>query len=220
MGLKTGLQGFSFNRVAGTWAKALFGRVADAAASGDTVVSVRDASQGWTWNMTSLRNAARLWMLPLLGVTLLALTGCEFLAFTDEGLVKHKIEQHAAAISAKDWRAAAAFHDAKFTWAQGRRKMSGRAATQAFLKSISEIQSNDSFYTDVDAIKTVKEGQMIEALVSFQAHIVENSMAMRYSNMTWQARMYWVKRGNADWRLLGLQEITERAKRPFSRAGT
>ena len=103
-------------------------------------------------------------------------------------------------------------------WFYGGRKMTGPAATKAFLESIQGIASNDTFFTEVDSIEEKKPGQIV-ANVTFQAHIIESSMTMSYSNIVWTGRMLWVKRGNADWRILAIQETSSREKGKYSRAG-
>ena len=143
-------------------------------------------------------------------------SGCGFLAFTDEQLVKNRIRDHDAALTAHDWRAAAAFYDASIIWQQGQARYQGRAAAQGFLGSIRDIYNMDGFYTIVDSTSKPKEG-LVEAKVTMQAHLVISSATLDYSNRVWEARMGWVKRGAGKWLVAYIVETSPRKDGQFSR---
>ena len=166
--------------------------------------------------MTKVVRIARMSVCLLL---LFGASGCDifdFFVFTDEGLVKNRIREQCEAITAKDWRKAAALYDTRFQWQQGNTVLKGKAGIKAFWKSIENIVNCDEFMAVVHEVK--KTGpQKIVARVTFQAHVIESSMTMRYSNVTWEASMLWVKRGNADWRIIYIKELSARKKGKFSR---
>ena len=142
--------------------------------------------------------------------------GCDFLAFTDEGLIKRRIEAHAKAISEEEWGKAAEHYLAKTTWKRADGTgVSGTQAAQEFLDSIKQVRRRGSFYTHVEKVQKLDENR-IGALVTFQIHIVESSMSMKYSNLVWKAKMLWVKVGPGDWKIAAIHDVTARKKGKFS----
>lgn len=161
-------------------------------------------------------NTVRSVFLTVVCLLLAGTTGCNFFVFTDEGLVKNKIRENAEAITAKNWRDAAKLYDSRFTWQQGDTVLKGQEAVKAFWRSIDSIMNCDEFHTVVHEIEKKGPGQIL-ATVTFQAHLIESSMTMKYSNLTWKGAMGWVKRGNADWRIIFIKELSPRTKGKFSR---
>jgi hypothetical protein len=161
-------------------------------------------------------NSVNRFLRPIACLFLLAAAGCDFFVFTDEGLVKNKIRENAEAITAKNWREAAKLYDSRFQWQQGDTVLKGQAGVKAFWKSIESIVNCDEFHAVVHSVEKKGPGQIL-ATVTFQAHLIESSMTMKYSNITWKATMGWVKRGNADWRIIFIKELSPRKKGKFSR---
>ena len=159
---------------------------------------------------------ARCYLMLVLGAGLFLAGGCDFFVFTDEGLVENKINENARAITEKDWRTAAKLYDLRFKWQRGDTTLEGKEGIKAWWKSIEEFVNCDEFHTVTHEVKK-KGPDKIVAAVTFQAHLIESSMTMKYSNVTWKAYMGWVKHGNADWRILYIKEITPRTKGKFSR---
>lgn len=165
--------------------------------------------------------AARLLPAALLGCLLAMLVGgCEFIAMTDEQLVKNKVRDHAeavtAAMSSRDWRAAAAFYDTNVKWQRGNVTLQGKEAAKGFLLSLNEMSQMDEFFTIVNGTSKVKE-DLIEAKVTMQAHLVLSSAELSFSNRIWEARMGWVKRGPGKWQIAYIIETTARKDGKFSR---
>ncbi len=150
----------------------------------------------------------------LLGLVLLA--GCDYVAVTDEQFVKKKMREHDEAVTARDWRTAASFYDLKVQWQQGAVRLEGRAAAEGFLSSLNSITQMDEFFTIVNEIRRVKP-DLIEAQVTMQAHLVISSAQLDFSNRFWDAKMGWVKRGPANWKIAYIIETTPRRDGKLSR---
>jgi nuclear transport factor 2 (NTF2) superfamily protein len=158
-------------------------------------------------------------LLGLAGLALLALGlggGCDFLAVTDEQFVKNKIREHAEAVTARDWAKSARFYDLNVKWQQGATSLQGREAAKGFLGSLNAMSNMDEFFTIVNSIAKVNP-ELIEAKVTFQAHIVLSSTELNYTNRFWEGRMGWVKRGPGKWQISYIIETTERKEGKFSR---
>lgn len=169
------------------------------------------------------RGRGQRWLLGVarLGACAIMLCGgCDFLAVTDEQFVKNKVREHAeavtAAMSSRDWRGAAAFYDANVKWQQGTTTLQGRDAAKGFLASLNTIQGMDEFFTIVNSIGKLSP-ELIEAKVTFQAHIVLSSTELNYTNRFWEGRMGWVKRGPGKWQICYIIETTPRKEGRFSR---
>lgn len=164
------------------------------------------------------RRAVAVAVLAALAVVLSG--GCDYVAVTDEQLVKTRTREHAeaitASVSSRDWRVPASFYDANVTWQQGTTTLKGRDAAKGFLGSVNAIQGMDEFFIIVNSTATLKP-DLIEAKVTFQAHIVISSTELNYSNRFWDGRMGWVKRGPGKWQILYIVETTERKDGKFSR---
>jgi hypothetical protein len=150
----------------------------------------------------------------VLGLVLLA--GCDFLALTDEQFVKNKIREHAEAVTARDWKAAATFYDLNVQWQQGTAKLEGKAAAKGFLISLNDMIQMDEFFTIVNETRRVTP-ELIEAKVTMQAHLVLSSAELNFSNRFWDAKMGWVKRGPGNWKIAYIIETSERKEGKFSR---
>jgi hypothetical protein len=146
----------------------------------------------------------------------LLLTGCNFLALTDEQFVKNKIREHAEAVTARDWKAAATFYDQYVQWQQNTVKLEGRDAAKGFLMSLNDMSQMDEFHTIVQDTRRVKP-ELIEAKVTMQAHLVLSSAELNFSNRFWEARMGWVKRGPGNWKIAYIIETSVRQEGKFSR---
>lgn len=144
-------------------------------------------------------------------------TGCDFTVFTHRGLVKSNLRKYGDAISANDWEGAGSYHLKGFIWEQkGGKKMRGPRATEAFFKSIADIEGRDEFFVDVHSAEQMEETK-ISTDVTFQQHRVVSSMQMTFANVVWNAKILWIKRGNAEWKIAYIKEITERSRKKFSR---
>ncbi len=158
----------------------------------------------------------------LLGVALLGalgallLAGCDFLAMTDEQLVKNKMREHDEAVSKRDWRTAATFYDRNVKWQYGTVSLQGRDAAKGFLESLNAMSQMDSFYCVVNSTRKISS-ELIEADVTMQAHLVLSSAELNFSNRFWGARMGWVKRGPGKWQISYIIETAERKEGKFSR---
>jgi ketosteroid isomerase-like protein len=143
---------------------------------------------------------------------LLLSAGCGDLsvAVTATGYVKDQASSYSRLICEKDFTAAAEFHHPDFVWhPQGGEKLSGQPAIDGFFASLQEISKMDTFYFYVHNVE--KKGDKIIVLeVTMQAHTVENSMQMIYSNVIWKARMGWAKTDIASWQLANITEVSER----------
>ncbi len=168
----------------------------------------------------SSRSAPRLTRLlemVLLGALFaLLLGGCDFLAMTDEQLVKNKMREHDEAVTKRDWRAAASFYDLNVKWQHGTVSLQGREAAKGFLESLNAMSQMDSFYCVVSSTRKVNP-ELIEAKVTMQAHLVLSSAELNFSNRIWEARMGWVKRGPGKWQIAYIIETSERKDGKFSR---
>lgn len=137
--------------------------------------------------------------------------GCDlsWLAFSDEGFVKSKTRAYGEAIGVCEWDRVPDFHDGKFTWEQGGRVIRGEAGTQAWIKSLQEIHNMDGMFIEVHKAQKLRPDQ-IALNVTFQAHCIRNSMAMTFSNFVWQANVLWVKRGQGEWKIGYIKELSQR----------
>jgi hypothetical protein len=153
----------------------------------------------------------------VLGTFLILLaTGCDFLAVTDEQLVKNRMRQHCEAVSARDWRTAASFYDLNVKWAHNGVTLQGRDAVKGFLGSLNDMYQMDEFFIIVDGMNKPKP-EVIEAKVTMQAHLVISSAELTFSNRFWAARMGWVKRGPGKWLIAYIVETSPRREGQFSR---
>lgn len=163
------------------------------------------------------RTCGRLLEAALLGALLALLVGgCEFIAVTDEQLVKNKMREHAEAVTARDWRTAATFYDLDVKWQRGAVTLQGRDAAKGFLESLNDMSQMDEFFTIVNSISKLRP-ELIEAKVTMQAHLVLSSAELNFSNRVWEARMGWVKRGPGKWQIAYIIEMSERKDGKFSR---
>ena len=163
------------------------------------------------------RERLRLPAATLLGALLALLVGgCDFLALTDEQLVKNKMREHCEAVTARDWQKAATFYDLQVKWQQGAVTLQGRDAAKGFLASLNDMYQMDEFFIVVNSISK-PSAELVEAKVTMQAHLVLSSAELNFSNRFWDARMGWVKRGPGKWQIAYIIETTARKTGAYSR---
>lgn len=143
-------------------------------------------------------------------------TGCNYIALTDQQLVKNLMREHCLAITERDWREAASYYDASVQWKSGRQVLKGRAAAKGFLGSLNKLHNMDEFFAIVHE-SSKKSDTLIEQQVTFQAHIVVSSTELEFTNRFWNARVGWVKRGPGKWLISYIVEVTPRKEGEFSR---
>jgi len=150
---------------------------------------------------------AAIFLLPLL-----LCTGCgDVFVFSDEGMVKRRIELLANAIGEGNWKKASGYFHQNFVWHTLSGQKKGAAASRAFLMSIKNTDAQDGFYINVGRVKKKGEAKVI-ASVTFQIHIIISSMALQYGNIAWRGQMLWVKQGVNEWKLAAIKDLSKRAE--------
>ena len=145
--------------------------------------------------------------------------GCDLLIVTAQGRVKSEIHDHALALSEEEWDEAAAFYAGEqMIWRTAAGSLSGQRAVDAFLTSVRKTPKRDGFYTEIHELKRLDKDRVM-ANVTLQIHIMDNSMTMDFSNVTFQAQILWVRHGAGSWKIHGISEVSPRVKGRSRRAG-
>ena len=157
-------------------------------------------------------------VLSLLCLSMLFCSGCDlFLAFTDVGLIKSKINAHTKALSESRWKDAASYYHGQIQWQSGGGVRKGKAAASGFLASIRDVSGRNDFFSDVLKIKQVNDAKIVAA-VRFKVHIIKSGMAMEFRCLQWRSVLTWVKAKDNTWKIISIKEISPRTKARFSQA--
>lgn len=144
--------------------------------------------------------------------------GCGIVPVAPESHVERNLEILDKAMSDGDWRRASSLLHSKMSYETASLSLKGSAAAKAFLKSIRDIQGMNEIHTSIHKMKKVNEDRVAVA-ATMQAHITLSSMALKFSNSTWQVKMLWVRVGSKNWKLASVKETSTRAHAQTNRGG-
>lgn len=159
----------------------------------------------------------------VLALLALACGGCGVVPVAPESFVQKRTREFGKALHEENWRAAARYCHKKMEWETQGRKLKGPDAIKGFLASVRDIRGRNEFYTNQHKVKKLSEEAVLSS-VTYQAHIVQSSMQLKFSNLTWPATVLWVKQqtkdGRGNWLIARIRETGPRARAKTSLGGT